>query len=516
MMGLSARHIGELVSELEPLLRGTRVQAVAAHPPRDLFFVLLPSGSDERILRLRLSAEAGLARLHLQIERIHRHAGASSPFFAAVEEAFTGASDFHLEQLAGDRIVAVRARRPPPRDGARASLILELTGRHPNFLLLDAGGRIAARLIEPGAKSRSFERLAVGATYAPPGGRTPPPGEDLLSCFPRPPDGPSDLAGRAPLSWTVESSLGREAFERHAEAESAELRRRLERRRRGAADLVRGLKERARQADRAERVRQDGELLNAHITEVRRGMAEITLPDSFLAEAPPRTIQLDEGLNPRRNVEKLFARYRKLKRSAERLPEELALAEATLDRIEDFFQRMQEGSRGCAELEEEALGCGVLLPKQETHKKTRREPRRPYLIFRSARGAEIRVGRSAADNDALTFHQSRGNDLWLHTSDAPGSHVILRLEKGQEPDPQDTLDAAHLAAHFSPLRGAGKIDVHVARRKDVRKPRGAKPGLVVLSAGKTLRVRVDAERLRRLLETRRGPDRPPGNRTPRP
>ena len=119
------------------------------------------------------------------------------------------------------------------------------------------------------------------------------------------------------------------------------------------------------------------------------------------------------------------------------------------------------------------------------------------------------MGRSARDNDELTFRASRGNDLWLHTADTPGSHVILVVAKGAEPDPEEVLDAAHLAVHFSPKRGAGRVDVHVARRKLVSKPRRAPAGLVPLSGGKVKRVRLEPERLERRLATR-GRPRPGG------
>jgi predicted ribosome quality control (RQC) complex YloA/Tae2 family protein len=77
--------------------------------------------------------------------------------------------------------------------------------------------------------------------------------------------------------------------------------------------------------------------------------------------------------------------------------------------------------------------------------------------------------------------------------------VVLRGAKGRDADPEEILDAAHLAVHFSPLKDARKVDVHLAHRKHVHKPRGAKAGLVTLSGGKVLRVRVQPERLRRLL-----------------
>ena len=115
---------------------------------------------------------------------------------------------------------------------------------------------------------------------------------------------------------------------------------------------------------------------------------------------------------------------------------------------------------------------------------------------------EVRVGRRAKDNDSLTLRHARGNDVWLHTADAPGSHVVLRVGTNAEPDAEDLLDAAHLAVHFSPLRDSARAKVHVARRKEVHKPRGAKPGLVTLSGGRILDVRMQPERLARLLRAR--------------
>jgi len=82
---------------------------------------------------------------------------------------------------------------------------------------------------------------------------------------------------------------------------------------------------------------------------------------------------------------------------------------------------------------------------------------------------------------------------------------VLVLDKGADPDSEELIDAAHLAVHYSPLRDAGRVRVHVARRKEVHKPRGAKAGLVQLSGGRILDVRMQPERLRRLLGSREPP-----------
>jgi len=126
--------------------------------------------------------------------------------------------------------------------------------------------------------------------------------------------------------------------------------------------------------------------------------------------------------------------------------------------------------------------------------------RLPYRRFRSQSGAPILVGRSARDNDALTFRVARGNDVWLHARSLQGAHVVLP-GAGEAPDARTLGDAALLAAHFSSARGADGAEVAWTRCKHVRKPRGAKPGAVTISQEKTLRVRLDEERLAALLRS---------------
>ncbi len=236
-------------------------------------------------------------------------------------------------------------------------------------------------------------------------------------------------------------------------------------------------------------------------------MKEIEVED-FLAEgAPLRRIALDPKLSGQENLQRVFERARKLERSAAAVEGELALARERVGELEALAREAQDCAEPAA-LDSRAVERGLLDARQVGDARKRPAapaPRLPYRSFAGASGAEIRVGRTAKDNDELSFRHARGNDVWLHTADAPGSHVVLRLEGRGEPESEDLLDAAHLALHFSPLRGATRGRIHVARCKEVHKPRGAKPGLVQLSGGKSLEIRVQPGRLERLLGTRRGP-----------
>ena len=122
--------------------------------------------------------------------------------------------------------------------------------------------------------------------------------------------------------------------------------------------------------------------------------------------------------------------------------------------------------------------------------------------YRTDGGLEIWVGRSDAGNDFLTTKLARGRDLFFHLDGAPGSHVILRCEGRTDPPSEALLDACELAVHFSNQRDATRADVHVVPIANVRKPRGAKPGLVMVHGGKTVHLRRTPARLARVLGDR--------------
>jgi len=113
------------------------------------------------------------------------------------------------------------------------------------------------------------------------------------------------------------------------------------------------------------------------------------------------------------------------------------------------------------------------------------------------------VGRSAEENEVVTFRIARGRDTWLHVRDRPGAHVVIRTTEGRPPPLETLLDAAILAVHHSSVRGAAGVDVAYTLRKHVRALKGAPRGTVSVAGERTLRVDPDPERLARLYATRR-------------
>jgi predicted ribosome quality control (RQC) complex YloA/Tae2 family protein len=131
--------------------------------------------------------------------------------------------------------------------------------------------------------------------------------------------------------------------------------------------------------------------------------------------------------------------------------------------------------------------------RQERH-------RSPFRRFTSSDGLAIYVGRNARENDELTFAVAKSDDLWLHARGIPGSHVVVRLEKGADVPPETLRDAATLALLYSDLKKNGKGDIVYTRRKWVKKAKGQALGAVTVSQEKSVFVALDRTRVARLKE----------------
>ncbi len=290
--------------------------------------------------------------------------------------------------------------------------------------------------------------------------------------------------------------MERVATEAVPEAEAGREREEWERwvARRGAAAerRVRRLEEELAGAGEAERLRSWGDLLLAHLHALPRGDAEARLDDW---EGTPVRIPLDPALSPAENAARFYDAARRRERADARIPELLEEAREERERWRAAEQAVADGEMPAwVEREmERAADSAESGPAEEAET-------RPYRSYRTSGGLEVRVGRSARDNDRTTFGHSRPDDVWLHARSVAGSHVILRWDDPESAPPaRDLQEAATLAALFSKARTSALVPVDWTRRKHVRKPRGAPPGSVVPQRVRTLFVEPDAgaeERMR--------------------
>ena len=384
----------------------------------------------------------------------------------------------------------------------RFTLLLSLLGSRSNVYLLDGNERLLLSL-RPLTETR--RDLARGEPWSSPPSDPPPPGADRFA----------DV-GRPELLCAIETHY------EQAEAgdEGDALRRRLRQAVKKQGDTLRRKQKRLEQdladAARGAEAARLGELLKGVLGRVKPRATEIQATDPESGESV--TIALDPKLSPAQNLEALFKRAKKAAKRelrarqdegvmAERIAAVAALA-AELDGLPDAelaaFAERDDVVRLLERFAPRPRSTPDAPARKRVWKLGKRElpTRLSPKCYETKDGLEIWVGKNDEGNDVLTTRLARGGDLFFHLEGSPGSHVVLRTGKG-EPPHESLLDAAELAVHFSKQKNSTRAGVHLAHIKDVSKPRGAKPGLVYVHRGRTLQLRREPGRLKRVLDSRK-------------
>lgn len=313
--------------------------------------------------------------------------------------------------------------------------------------------------------------------------------------------------GPLPPPLPQRDDLVRAALQREEEAGLAarrkELLSRLESRLQKLRRTLAAVDEDLARASRAEIDRARAELLLPIASRIPRGAREARVQDwsrTDKAGVPAEVvIALDPALSAAEHAARWLKKAKRYQAAAARIAQRRAEVEEQRADAESLLARAQAAATA-AEIQHLETR---LPPLREPRSATAAAGRLPYRTYRTRKGAPILVGRSARDNDALTFRVARGNDVWAHARDVKGAHVVLP-GAGETPDSDALVDALLLAAHFSPQRTAAVADVAWTRVKYLRKPRGAAPGSVIITQEKNVRVRLDGERLAELLRTEGG------------
>ena len=233
-----------------------------------------------------------------------------------------------------------------------------------------------------------------------------------------------------------------------------------------------------------------GDMINANIYRLEKGMTKCTLEDFYTGE--PKEIALDSRLTPAQNAQKYYNEYRKLDTAEKMLTELIAKGQQELVYIDSVFDAVSrtESETDLAEIRRELREQGYLKGGVRPDEKVKKQSE--PLKFRSSEGFDILVGRNNKQNDQLTLKTAKATDIWLHTKEIAGSHVIIRTE-GKEASEQTIFEAAQLAAYHSKARESSQVPVDYTAVKFVKKPAGAKPGMVIFTNNRTLYVAPDEE-----------------------
>ena len=481
-MALTTTEITRVMAELAPALIGGWIQKAYQPTPRTIVLEIRTPGHTHRLL---LSAHPASTRIHL-VARALQNPPTPPAFCQYLRAHLHGARIDDLRQEGRDRIVSLllTSKAGPQR------LIAELTGNAANFLVLDSEERVLRDL------NRSTDMY--GKPYQPP----------VLSAGAGPREQDTRFAAEAKASFGLSAAIESYYDEKEStdstaaarEARAHQIRKAIKKQGR----RVEAWRSDLAKADKYKNYARYGELLKANLSTIKKGLESIVVVDYFDEALPQLTIPLDPTKSAQGNMDDYFRKQRKHATAERELLPRIAQGEAEMNALRRELHSIEQGTWQ-PEPARPAADAPTRRPTRSQSSDRPDERRGPFRRFTSSDGLPIFVGRNARENDELTFGLAKSDDLWLHARGTPGSHVVVRLEKGNDPPPETIRDAATLALLYSDLKKSGKGDVIYTRRKWVKKAKGQAPGAVTVTQEKSLHVSLDKKRLD-ALKTRSAPE----------
>ena len=242
-------------------------------------------------------------------------------------------------------------------------------------------------------------------------------------------------------------------------------------------------------------LRLSGDLITANLYRMERGESKLVCQNYYDEDLAEVTIPLDPLLTPQQNAAKYYKRYTKAKTAEKYLREQMSLARRDLAYLESILQEIQqaETEQDFLDIRGEMSDAGYI---RKQGKKVLQRPSKPRE-FKTSGGFRVLVGRNNRQNDKLTLKDADYRDLWFHVQKLHGSHVIL-CTNGGEPGDQDITEAAGLAAYYSQAKDSANVPVDCTQVKYVKKPVGARPGMVIYTTYRTVNVTPAEDLVRRL------------------
>lgn len=275
-----------------------------------------------------------------------------------------------------------------------------------------------------------------------------------------------------------------EQLQKLVTAESAKLTRKLQ-----------ALREDLLHAEDAEGQRMLADTLMANLYQLRKGQTSAELVHIY--DGTPVTIKLNPVLSPTDNAQAYYKRYNKFKRAQSEVRQQLEATESALAYLASLDASLMTATtkNEIEEIRQEMVAQG-LLKEMGKKKKAPLQKSQP-LHIKLREGVDLYIGKNNKQNDYVTFTIGGPRDLWLHTKDIPGSHIIMKAAAPQE---GDIALAVELAAYFSKARSGSNVPVDCVERRYVKKPAGAKPGFVIFTNQRTYYATPEEQRLAPYLQ----------------
>lgn len=250
-----------------------------------------------------------------------------------------------------------------------------------------------------------------------------------------------------------------------------------------------------------ESLRLKGDLIMSNLYRLKKGESRTELENYLDPEGGVIAVELDPRLTPAQNAQRYYREYKKLDTAEKKLRVLIEEGERELSYIDSVFDSLSRASceAELLEIREELAQGGYIRSRRDSKRNSRPLP---PLEYRSRDGFRILAGRNNRQNDTLTLKTADGRDVWLHVKDMTGSHVIIET-MGKECSRSALEDAAMIAAYNSSAKSSSGVPVDYTLVKYVKKPGGAKPGMVIFTNNKTLYVTPDEELVESMRQTGR-------------
>ncbi|MEX0830837.1 MAG: NFACT family protein [Nitrospirales bacterium] len=483
-MGISLVDLETVLAEIQPVLMGGWIQKI--HQPHDLALTVDVRSPGASVM-VSISVEPRLARLHF-VSYKYPNPPTPPPFCQFLRSHLEGGRIEEIRQEPGDRLVYLTIQK----DTITYRLVIALLGNRANVLLLNEQNLVLRSLKE--------SRFQIGERFVAPTPRSSPssqaPSLWREGEIEKPAHENETFAAKYPVSAALEVYYGKKESEENQntfhDQQLAHVRKALK----VAKGKLRAWQEDLQKAERYREYARYGELMKSALHTMRKGQVTATLTDYFDPALPTLTLPLDPAKDPVRNMEDYFRKHHKFLGAQEHLLPRIETQQQTVEKLEEQLTQIEQGIVNPAYSPKPHKNNQPLSPPRPS--KVRPAPAQGYRTYTSADGISILVGKTAKDNDHLTFKVGKPDDLWLHARGTPGSHVIVRLEKGQAVPHETLKDAATLALWFSDLRKSGKGEVIHTLRKFVKKAKGQKAGAVQVTRDKSVWIELKDERLERL------------------
>ncbi|MDO4667467.1 MAG: NFACT family protein [Streptococcus sp.] len=544
-MSFDGFFLHHMTEELRKNILHGRIQKINQPFEREL---VLQIRSNRNNYKLLLSAHPVFGRIQLT-ETQFENPSSPNTFTMILRKYLQGATIEAIEQIENDRILELSiSNKNEIGDHIKATLVIEIMGKHSNIILLDkTTGKIIEAIKHIGFSQNSYRTILPGSFYL-----TPPktnnfnpftvPDEQLFEILQTKNleatnlqklfqglgrDTATELSNQlnheklktfrhffssptlpsltthsfsalhfsdsqkefASLSSLLDYFYQDKAERDRVNQQASELIQRVNNELDKSRKKLKKQKKELLDTENAEEYRQKGELLTTFLHQVPNNQDHVEL-ENYYTNSKIK-IQLDKALTPNQNAQRYFKKYQKLKEAVKHLSVLILDTESTILYLESVEMSLAQANLAeIAEIREELIETGFIRRRQREKIQKRQKPEK-YLATDGK--TILLVGRNNLQNEELTFKIAKKDELWFHAKDIPGSHVVITANLN--PSDQVKTDAAELAAYFSKGRFSNLVPVDMITVKKLHKPSAAKPGFVTYTGQKTLRVTPEKEKI---------------------